>query len=116
MRKLFFAALLLSFVACKSSKDEWNKEALVEKCKKNVAKDKNLEAQLKNQGIEMTADQIAKICDCSADAVLAKYKTKAEADKDVASVDAMGSECASNILMPDVNMPDSTVVSDSTDQ
>ena len=115
MRKLLFAFLVLAFVSCKSSKDEWNKEALVKKCKENAGKDKNLEAQMKAMGITMSEEQKNQICECSVDATLAKYKTKAEADKDVASVDAIGSDCANKILMPEVNIPDTTITTNPAD-
>lgn len=93
MRKLVFIVMVISFVSCKSSKNEWNKDYLTEKCKTNATKDKEATAM-------MTGDQIDKICDCSVDKLLAKYKSEAELNGDKGAADAIGSECATSILMP----------------
>lgn len=117
MKKLVYLFVLVALVSCKS-KDTWNKESLLEKCKTEMGKDENVKGQL-------TAEQQAEVCECSVDKLLAKYKTKAEADKNKAEVDAMGMECASTVLMPKDNMDpaadtitpaDSTGQADSTDQ
>ena len=111
MRKLLFALLVLAFVSCKSSKNEWNKEFLENKCKTNAKADPNPPEKL-------TDDQIDKICDCSVEKLLAKYKTEAELNNDKAAADAIGSECAMQVLMPptDPNVMDTTTVTDTTNQ
>lgn len=93
MRKLIYVVLVLAFISC--GKSEWNRESLAAKCKKNMSNDKNMK-------VAMTPEQQAQVCDCTADKVMGKYKTKAEADKDVAGVDELGNECATSILMPSV--------------
>ena len=110
MRKLVYIVLAISFIAC--GKPQWNREALAEKCKKNMAKDPKMKDQL-------TAAQQVQVCDCSAEKVMAKYKTKSEADNDLPGVEAIGTECATAILMPpepvDTNVStDTTTVPDST--
>ncbi len=99
MRKLFYFVLVLSLVSC--GKKEWSREYLAEKCKKNMAKDTRLTNTL-------TAEQQAKVCDCSAEKVMAKYKTKAEADKDETGIEAIGSECVTAVLMPSEPSTDTT--------
>ena len=100
MKKLIYLLLIVSIVSCK--KKPWNKEYLLDRCKTQMGKDKEMNGTL-------TAEQQAAVCECSVDKVLEKYKTKAEADKDKAGVDAIGTECATAILMPKQDTTNTTM-------
>jgi hypothetical protein len=100
MKKLIYLLFVVSFISCKQK--PWNKEYLLDKCKTQMGKDEKVNGVL-------TAEQQAAVCECSVDKVLAKYKTKAEADKNKADVDALGNECAAAILMPKEDTTNTTM-------
>jgi hypothetical protein len=97
MRNLIILFVIVALVSCKPK--PWNKEYLLDKCKTEMGKDKEIKGTF-------STDQQGQICDCSVDKILAKYKTKSEADKDKAGVEAIGAECATAVLMPPQNSMD----------
>jgi hypothetical protein len=83
MRKLFFGIALLSLVSC--AKKKWDKETL----KAKFLKEFKSNDKTKVLGEEM----LAKISDCTAEKIVAKYKTESEANKDKAGVQEISMNC-----------------------
>jgi hypothetical protein len=114
MKKLLYFFLLVSITSC--AKKKWDKEFLVEDCKKEIKKDKKNSAA-------MTDAQLDQVCSCAADKMLVKYKSQDEFRKESDEVkEKIGYDCAIQVLMPggtdNFNTQDTTVLNpaDSTDQ
>lgn len=91
MRKLLYVFLLFAITSC--AKKKWDKAYIAAECQKEMAKDKEINQTL-------TAQQQTLVCDCSAEKAIAKYKSESEMKKDDAGAEAIGTECAMQVLMP----------------
>lgn len=91
MKKLFFAAFILTLASC--AQKEWSKNYISKKCKDGM---KGNEASK-----VMTDEQMNKICDCSADKMMMKYKTEADANKDTSGMQDIPLACAIEIMTGD---------------
>jgi hypothetical protein len=89
MKKIFFAAFVLTLVSC--DQKEWSKGYISKKCKEGM---KGNEASK-----VMTDEQMNKICDCPADKMMVKYK--AEADIDTLGMQDIPLACAIEIMAGD---------------
>lgn len=69
----------------------WSKNYVYEDCMKEMKKDKDA-ASLFSQ------DKMEKICDCSAQKTVARYKSEADARKDEKGLMEIGKDCALEIL------------------
>jgi len=83
MRKLLFGLALLSLVSC--AKKKWDKESLSAKLLKELKSN----AETKKLG----DDVLVKISDCSAEKIVAKYKSESEANKNTADVQEISMKC-----------------------
>jgi redox-regulated HSP33 family molecular chaperone len=89
MRKLLALALVLVFFGCGS--DKWNKDYLVNDCLREINKEME-----KNR--VFTTMQVANICDCSSEKLLAKYKSARESNKDEAGTAEVIKECTLEVI------------------
>ena len=89
MRKFALVLLVFSFVACKQQK--WDKQTLTNDCLKEF-NEKNEQQKL------FTTLQIANLCDCMSDKMLARYKSVAESNKDKEGGTQIGKECALEVM------------------
>jgi hypothetical protein len=88
MKKLFFAAFILTLAGC--AQKDWSKGYISKKCKEGMKGNE--------QSKVLTDDQMGKICDCAADKMLVKYKSEAEADKDLTGSQEIGMSCAMSVM------------------
>ena len=101
MKKLLYVFLLFAITSC--AKKKWDKESLSDECMKEMGKNKDVQV--------LSDAQKQQVCDCSADKILVRYKSKSEMEKDDAGAEAIGTECAMQVLMP--NTPDNSTIPNS---
>jgi hypothetical protein len=90
MRTYLLIFLLVTITSCKEQK-KWDKDTLVNECLRDFTK-KNEEQKL------FTTMQLANLCDCVTDRMLVKYKSYKESDKDEKGMEAIGRECAMEVM------------------
>ncbi len=88
MKKLFFAALVLTLTGC--AQKDWSKGYIAKKCKEGMKENE--------QSKVLTDDQMGKICDCSAEKMVVKYKSEEEANKDISGSQEIGMSCAMSVM------------------
>jgi hypothetical protein len=88
MKKLFFAAFVLTLTGC--AQKEWSKDYVSKKCKGEMKKNE--------QSKVLSDEQLGKICDCAADKMVVKYKSEAEANKDTEGMQDIPLSCAMEII------------------
>jgi hypothetical protein len=88
MKKLILAALVLTLLSC--GKKEWSKDYVSKKCKGEMKKNE--------QSKVLSDEQLGKICDCAADKMVVKYKSEADADKDLSGSQEIGMACAMTVM------------------
>jgi hypothetical protein len=89
MKAIILSVCIIALASCSNNK--WNKENLVSKCNKEFKK-KNEVQKL------FTEEQLGELCNCVADKMVTKYKSKAESDKDQAGASEIGRDCAMEVM------------------
>ena len=89
MHKLFSLVIVLSLISC--GKKEWSKESLSKQCNSDFKKRNEVEKYFNES-------QLKELCDCVADKMFTRYKSKSEADEDTAGAKQIGSECATQVM------------------
>ena len=89
MKNLLWVAFLFCLSACSS---KWDKETQSKKCIDEMKKQ-----NVSSKGI--SDDMAKKICDCSAEKMVAKYKSESEADGNKVEVEKIGADCALEAMM-----------------
>lgn len=84
MRKLLSIALIFAIAGC--GKGNWNKDYLVNDCLKSFNKENEKDKIF-------TTMQVANICDCSSEKLLAKYKSARESNKDETGTTEVIKQC-----------------------
>ena len=74
-----------------ATKEEWTKDALVNKCLGDFNKRNDVEKKF-------TTLQSGLLCDCIAEKMTTKYKTAKQADKDEAGGRQIGQDCATEVM------------------
>ncbi|MCY7310285.1 MAG: hypothetical protein LH619_05870 [Chitinophagaceae bacterium] len=90
MGKLLLLIITILFMGC-ATKEEWTKDALVNKCLGDFTKRNEKEKKFSTL-------QIGLLCDCIAEKMTTKYKTAKEADKDEAGGRQIGQDCATEVM------------------
>jgi hypothetical protein len=88
MKKLFFGAFILTLASC--AQKDWSKGYISKKCKEGMKGNE--------QSKVLTDEQLGKICDCSAEKMIVKYKTEEEANKDLSGSQEIGLSCAMSVM------------------
>ena len=90
MRTYRIVILLVAATSCTEQK-KFNKDTVVNACLGDFTK-KNDQEKI------FTTMQLANICDCIADKMITKYKSFKEADNDPSGAEAMGRDCALEVM------------------
>ncbi|MDZ4807413.1 MAG: hypothetical protein SGI96_04005 [Bacteroidota bacterium] len=90
MGKLLLLIIIILFMGC-ATKEEWTKDALVNKCLGDFTKRNEKEKKFSTL-------QIGLLCDCITEKMTTKYKTAKEADKDEAGGRQIGQDCATEVM------------------
>ncbi|MBP6430359.1 MAG: hypothetical protein KA319_01155 [Ferruginibacter sp.] len=88
MKKMLMPLLAILIFGCKAK--EWNKQAAKKWCMQDSKK------QIDDGAIPMETAE--KICDCAAEKMAVKYKSKSEANKDKYNQMLIGQDCAEKLL------------------
>jgi hypothetical protein len=86
MKKITVPLIIIVLSACSP---KWNKEYAKKTCITAASKETNQN--------EPTKKMIEKLCDCTAEKLVANYKTEAAANKDTKNVEAISLGCIKDI-------------------
>lgn len=89
MKTIIPVLLVLVLSAC--SKKEWSKKYVYDDCMLEMGKSEAATGMFSKEKME-------KICDCSADKTVEKFKSESDAKKDTEGLKQIGKECAMEVL------------------
>jgi hypothetical protein len=89
MRKFLLIVFVFALAGC--AREQWNKDTITNDCLRDFTKNNEKEKLF-------TTMQIANLCDCVSDKLLANYKSARESNKDEAGVMQIGKDCAIQVM------------------